>query len=131
MMYPVASEEEVTYSDYPVQYPPSVSSMERIDRSEIFDSLIFSRLRQKLPTPRFQHLILSSLLEIESSSVQPSLVLKSENSSMGKTFEERNFEEILEYDVIVRIPPRKRYTIDLHIKEIRKAEPIIVEPEKF
>ena len=131
MMYPVASEEEVTYSDYPIQYPPSVSSMERIDRSEILDSLIFSRLRQKLPKHMFQHLILSSLLEIESSSVQPSLVLKSENSSIGKTFEERNSEEILEYDVIVRIPPRKRYTIDLHIKEIRKAEPIIVEPEKF
>lgn len=131
MMSPVASEEEVTYSDYPVQYPPSVSSMERIDRSEILDSLIFSRLTQKLPKHRFQHLILPSLLEIECSSVQPSLVLKSENSSIGKTFEEQNFEEILEYDVIVRIPPRKRYTIDLHIKEIRKAEPIIVEPEKF
>ena len=38
-------------------------------------------------------------------------------------------EETLEYDVIVQMPPRKRYTIELEVKSIKKAEPIIVEPE--
>ena len=30
---------------------------------------------------------------------------------------------LLEYDEIVRIPPRKRYAIDIQVKEIRKAVP--------
>ena len=38
-------------------------------------------------------------------------------------------EEILEYDVIVQMPPRRRYTIELEVEGIRKAEPRIIEPE--
>lgn len=40
------------------------------------------------------------------------------------------FEEILEYDIIVKMPPKEKYTIELEIKSIKKAEPKIVEEEK-
>jgi hypothetical protein len=128
MMYPPASG-EVTCHDYPVKYPPSASSTERMDGSEMLDSLIFSWLRQMPPENIFHHQNLSPLLEIDPSSVQPSLGLKSETSSIEETYEEAIPEEILEYDVMVRIPPKKKYTIDLHIKDIRKAVLRIVEPD--
>lgn len=38
-------------------------------------------------------------------------------------------EETLEYDLIVQMPPKNRYSIELEVKSIRKAELIIVEPE--
>lgn len=128
MMYPPASE-EVTCHDYPVQYLPSASSTERMDGSEMLDSLIFSWLRQMPPENIFHHQNLSPLLEIDSSSVQPSLDIKSETSSVEETFKEAIPEDILECDVMVRIPPKKKYTIDLHINDIRKAVPRIVEPD--
>nr|QNO44357.1 hypothetical protein PNPCOBDL_00002 [Methanosarcinales archaeon ANME-2c ERB4] len=39
-------------------------------------------------------------------------------------------EEMLEHDEIVRIPPRKRYALNIQVKEIRKAAPRIVEPDE-
>jgi len=32
---------------------------------------------------------------------------------------------MLEFDVVVHIPPKRRYTIELEVKSIRKAEPRI------
>lgn len=37
-------------------------------------------------------------------------------------------EDSIEHDVFVRIPPKKRYIVEVDIKSIRKAEPNIVEP---
>ena len=34
---------------------------------------------------------------------------------------------LLEYDEIVRIPPRKRHAIDIQVKEIRKAVPAFID----
>lgn len=38
-------------------------------------------------------------------------------------------EEALEYGVVVRIPPKRRYSVELEVKSIKKAEPKVVEPE--
>ena len=38
-------------------------------------------------------------------------------------------EEILDYDMIVRMPPRKTYSINLEIISIKKAEFKIIEPD--
>lgn len=38
-------------------------------------------------------------------------------------------EEWVESDIVVCIPPKKRYTIELTVRNIRKAQPRIVEPE--
>jgi hypothetical protein len=50
-------------------------------------------------------------------------------SLIKEYYEEILSEETLEYDIIVRIPPRKRYAIGIEVKSIKKAEPRIVEPE--
>jgi len=51
-------------------------------------------------------------------------------SSLEKSFLETT-EEIIEYDVVVRIPPRRSYTIQMRVESIEKGEPIIVEPESI
>jgi hypothetical protein len=50
-------------------------------------------------------------------------------SLIEEFYEEILPEEILEYDIVVCMSPRKSYTIELEVKSIRKAEPKIVEPE--
>lgn len=40
-----------------------------------------------------------------------------------------SFEEMIEHDIIVRMPPKKRYTINLQVVSIKRAQPKIVEPE--
>lgn len=36
--------------------------------------------------------------------------------------------EAMEHDIAVRMPPKRRYTVELEIKNIRKAQPIVIEP---
>lgn len=40
-----------------------------------------------------------------------------------------HFQEILEHEIIVRMPPVKEYTKRVRIKSIEKGKPHIVEPE--
>ncbi len=37
-------------------------------------------------------------------------------------------EDSIEYDIFVRIPPKKSYIVKVDVKSIRKAEPNVVEP---
>lgn len=37
--------------------------------------------------------------------------------------------ELIESNIIVRMPPKEKYTVTLAIKSIRKADPKIVEPD--
>jgi hypothetical protein len=66
--------------------------------------------------------------EIDLSSVHPLFESGTRTSLIKEFYEEILPEETLEYDIIVRMPPRKRYTIELEVKSIKKAEPRIVEP---
>jgi len=43
--------------------------------------------------------------------------------------EEDLFLEMVEHDYIVKMPPKRRYTIELDIKNIRRGEPRIFEIE--
>lgn len=127
-MYPLASE-EVTSPDYPVQCPPSASSVDWLDGNEMLDSLISGWLRQKPSKTRSHHQNPPSLPEIDPSTVRPYMSLKNETSSIAERFKEAIPEEMLEHDEIVRNPPRKRYTLNIRVNEIRKASPRIVEPD--
>ena len=50
---------------------------------------------------------------------------------MSSHLDDEILEEILEYDIFVRMSPRREYTIDLKIASIAKAKPMSVEPEQF
>lgn len=43
----------------------------------------------------------------------------------------KEIEEVEEFDVVIRIPPKRRYTIEVEVKSIKRAEPRITHPHPF
>ena len=120
----------VTTKDYPVPSPfTGGSRREETNMSEILDWQVFVLTRQGLLKNPFFYRGLPAPFEIDLSSVYPYFEPLTRTSLTEEFYEEILPEEMLEYDIVVRMPPRRRYTIELEIKGIRKAEPKIVEPE--
>lgn len=69
------------------------------------------------------------LLRSFHSVVKDVIRLSSLEESFVETTEEIVSEEMLEYNVVVRIPPKRSYTIQMRVESIEKGKPIIVEPE--
>jgi len=129
MMYQLTSR-DVTYQGYPIQYPLTGSwRAEETETSEILDSLFSIWMGQKRLKVPFFYRNLSTLFEIDISSVYPHFEIKSETSLIGEAIEEVIPEEMLEFDVVVRMSPIKEYTARVRIKSIEKAIPHIVEPK--
>lgn len=130
MMYQLTLQ-DVTYRDYPIQYPPAGSSMKEIDISEVLDSLFSIWIRQKRLKEPFSYQNLLSLFEIDLSSVWPRFEAKSETTLMEikEICEEMIVAGMIKHDFIVQIPPIREYALRVRVKSIEKATPHIVEPE--
>lgn len=121
---------DVITEDYPIPHAFTGSSRrEETDISEILDWFFFILMRQELLKKPFFYRSLLPSFEIDLSSVRPYFEPRSETSLIEESYEEILPKEMLEYDVVVQMPPRRRYIIELEVKSIRKAEPKIVEPE--
>jgi hypothetical protein len=120
----------VTTKDYPDPSPfISGSRREETNISETLDWLSFVLMkRESLKKPSFYR-SLSLSFEIDLSSVHPLFKPLSETYVTEVLLEQDIVNEMLEHDFVVRMPPRRRYTIELEVKSIKKAEPRIVEPE--
>lgn len=44
--------------------------------------------------------------------------------------EEMILASMIEHDIYVRMPPKKKYTVEIIINSIKKAEPRVVDPEE-
>ena len=120
----------VTTKDYPVPSPfTGGSRREEAEISEISDQLFFVLTRQELLKKPFFYRSLLASFEIDLSSVRPYFEPMTKTSLIEEFYEEILPEEMLEYNIVVRMPPRKRYTIELEIKGVKRAEPKIVEPK--
>lgn len=120
----------VTTKDYPAPSPfTGGSRREEANKSEILDRLFFVLTRQELPKIPFFYRSLPAPFEIDLSSVYPYFELMTRTSLIEEIYEEILPEEMLEYDVVVQMPPKRRYNIELEIRGIKKAEPKIVESE--
>lgn len=120
MLYEIISR-DVTTKDYPISYAFTGSS--RIEEK-------FVLMKQELPENPFFYRSLLPSFEIDLSSVlRPQFEPMNKTSLIEKFYEEILPEETIEYDIIVRMPPRKKYTIEIEVKSIKKAKPRIVEPE--
>ena len=120
----------VTTKDYSVPSPfTGGSRREEAAISEISDRLFFVLTGQELFKKPFFYRSLLTSFEIDLSSVHPYFEPMTATSLIEEFYEETLLEEMLEYNVVVRIPPIKRYTIELEIKSVKRAEPKIVEPE--
>lgn len=120
----------ITIKDYPTPHVFTGSSRgEETDRNEVLDRLFFVLMGCKLLKEPFFYRSLLPAFEIDLSSARPCFEPMNRSSLIEGFCEETLPEETLEYDLIVQMPPRNRYSIELEVKSIRKAEPIIVEPE--
>jgi len=125
--YPI----EVTHPDYPIHYLVSGSSTKVADTNEMLDNPFPSLARKRLKNPRLYRKKLWDQFKINLSSLQPHFDIGIDTSLIEESVEKDIPEEVVEYDIAVHIPPKKRYTINLEVREIRKAEPKIVESTEF
>jgi len=128
----------IAYQDYPIQYPSSPSTgMEEID-ADIRDSSSSIWIREKRLKKHFYHSLIP-LLKIDWSSVLPNFEIESETSLEevtkkiipGYISEEDIAMEMVEHDFIVKMPPKKKYKIQVLVKSIRKGEPRVIESNEF
>lgn len=116
---------------YPLQDAFTGSSREEeTDTNEIFDRLFFLMCQGLLKTP-FLYQSLTPRFQSDASSIHPCFELRSETSLTEDIFKEVIPEEMLEFDIVVWMPPVREYTARVKIKSVEKATPRIVEPERF
>jgi hypothetical protein len=129
MMYQLTMQ-EVTYRDYPIQYSPSLSTgIEEIDVIDLWERVLSNILREQPKRPFYSSLI--SLLETDLSSIWPHFEIKNETSKFEEISEREIPEDMLEFDIAVRMPPVKEWYTRVKVKSVEKAIPRIVEPEGF
>lgn len=116
---------ETTYKGYKSLYSNSMSTkLEQIYKNELWDLI-----NQK----QFKPYNIFSLFIVDFSSVRPFFEFKMETYFLKKPYDEKTisgyisdeelFIEMIENDFIVEMKPKKRYSIKLEVKDIRKGEP--------
>ena len=68
-------------------------------------------------------------MSVSQSKLYPQSVTKEKVDSKEAFADKTNLEDSIEYDVVVRMPPKKRYFVEIDVREITKAKPKIVLPE--
>lgn len=119
--------QETTNQNYLPQDTSAPSSKIEMDMEEIFSELLVNWAREKTLKKPISYQALLPLFEIDLSSVLPRFEVRSE------TFKRETIEifpeEGLEFNIFVRMPPVKRWTARVRVKNIRKATPHVSEPE--
>ena len=118
--------------DFPPTYPPAGSSAGYID--EILNLGIYDRIKRGtvIIYPNIQN-----LLEIDLSSIHPHFGIKNETSSIHEMVEktvslqlseEKIVMEMVDHYIITGLPPKRRYIVELKVRNIRRGKPKIVNP---
>lgn len=129
MMYQLTMQ-DVTHRDYPIQYFSNPSTgIEEIDIINLWDSVLSNWIRERPKRPFYHSLIL--LFETDLSSIWPRFEIKSETSMLEEILGREIPEDMLEFEIVVRMPPMKERSARVRVKSVEKATPRIVEPEGF
>jgi|GEM_PF-891282 len=139
MMNQLITMEEVTNQDYPIrlQHLSSPStSIEELDIRDFLANIKVNLVRQNI---RSSFYYLRSRFETDQSSIRPYIEIKSGTSSIEElgeditriVSEEEIILEMLEQDFVVKMPPKKKYKIQVIVRSIKKGKPRIVEPDEF
>ncbi|MFZ8805661.1 MAG: hypothetical protein ACO2PO_22140 [Candidatus Calescibacterium sp.] len=62
---------------------------------------------------------------------QSTFEIKNETSLIEKPSEIAISEDMLEFDIVIRMSPKKEWSVRLRVESIEKTKPHIVEPEGF
>ena len=128
-MYQLTNQ-DVTHRDYPIQYFSNPSTgIKEIDTENLRDSVLSKWIRERPKRPFYHSLIF--LFETDLSSIWPRFEIKSETSMLEEILGRETPEDMLEFDIYVRMPPMKEWSQQVRVKSVEKAAPRIVEPEGF
>lgn len=120
--------QEVTTRCYPIgEFNSPSTNVEEM--SEVLEGAVSNLVKMLSKIKDYSSLI--SFLEIDRSTVYPIFKSKSETFASGIMLEDMFNEEIVEHDVVICMPPKKRYTVEINIQAIRKGEPKVIEPEEI
>jgi len=112
--------------------------MEEIDKIDIRERLVSNLIRKQLKKQFYYDS--SYLFEVDPSSIRPYFEIKNEALQVEKLTREKEQEpiseediaiEMLEHDFIVKMSPKKRYKVQVHVRSVKKGEPRLVEPGDF
>lgn len=130
MLLETTSEVEMAKT-YPIQYLlTGCSSAQETEISELWDWSLSIMMTPRLSKARcYQNLF--AQFEIDLSSARPSFEIRTETFPIAEVAREVLPEEMLDYDIVVSIPPKNRYVTQLRVGSRRRAEPRVVEPVGF
>jgi len=138
-MMPVQTLHEVTYPGYLIECSSRVDiGMAGMDFLDALERLL-SFWTRKQPGRHFYSNFYPRF-EVDLSSIKPHFEIRNETSLVVGLISEEEIEpvseeelavEMLEHDYIVKMPPKKRYKIQVHVKSIKKGEPSSVESDDF
>lgn len=101
-------------------------------RVPFLDTIDRTESRESTGSPSFFSLIekFRAVLEVDSSSVLPQFELRSETLLTSESPLEAGIpEDVLEYDIFVKMPPIKEYSVTAKIVSREKARPMRVDPD--
>jgi hypothetical protein len=133
-MMPAQTLNELTYPGYYVEYTSSAD----LGLARISDVLLRLLSSSEAREPVYSNL--HRWFQVDLSSIKPHFEIRNETSPVagliseeepGPVSEEELALEILEHDYIVKMPPKRRYKIRVHVESIKKGEPRSVGPDDF
>lgn len=120
------------YQKYVDVYPCSIASMdEEIDINDCLGISSDSLVKREALKKAIWHGNLLAMFEVDWSSIIPSLQCKNETFAAKGFFQAIIPTPTIEYDMVVSMSPKRRYTVNLNIEKIRKGTPKPISPEDY
>lgn len=125
---------EIMFKDASSKYFPmqhEIAESSRIEETCISEKQDwwFYFFQELLRIRPFLSNLIQTYSEIDSSSVHPYVEPMIRTYLIEEPGEEFLLEDLLDYDLVFKMPPKRKYSIELEVKSIKKAEPKFVEPE--
>ena len=125
---------DVTTDDYVIAH--TITGSSRTDEADFHElrRRLCRPYAKQLPIPELAYLIASALAagcEVDASSVRPRLepFIATSLSECRYTGPSAAAEDMLEYDIVLSMPPPRRHSVFLELKSVKPAAARIVEPE--
>ena len=68
-------------------------------------------------------------MSVSQSKPYPQSGTKEKVDSKEAFADKTNLEDLIEFDIVVRMPPKKRYSLEMDVRRIIKAKPKVTLPE--
>ncbi len=112
------------------QFASAPSSFEKgFDKEEVVSELMQSWMQRITKTSTIGLCTISGQIETDLSSITPLLVVKPETAIQVVSMGKRDLDVQIEYDIAVRLSPKREYTVDARIVSREKGKPIFIEAE--